>query len=1044
MPSFGQGTVRATVQGVVSDSSGAVEPGVSIELKNVETDVTHTSTTTSSGTYSFPYMDPGAYSLTASKDGFQTVVIKHIIVTSASTVPVNVTLQVGSVSQQVQVTAETQQLDPTNVGSTAMVSAAQLEELPNNGQQYAQLIRLDPGVVAGYLNTGSSSGSNFGGSGYIAGRRIGDNVVYIDGGMFYDPWSPSQTVSGLLGGPGVSQDAIAEFQVVANNPNPDEGFTAGGRIDLTTKGGTNELHGTAYEFLRNQVFDARNYFTAKKLPFKRNLFGGTLGGPIKKEKLFYFGSYEGMRQRKLIPQAPVVPTPLLLADIPGGPSYSYLQQLLENQFPLPVPGTYSNTALVAVYNTSSDAAINYDIFSVRTDYVLNPKNTLSTRYIFNQANGSPGAVTSTGIPTTNGGANDRWQQPIMSWTTTFSPSLVNEARFSFQREYNAFPAVSTPTSLVQCCSIAASVDSPNGLPYITFGGTGLTAVGPLARKPQWRADNDFQVDDSMTGLRGHHSYTFGGTFMSEGVNDVYPQGLRAQVAFSGFGAPFDTSSTGVTTGNVYSETQTFALSALGYERGVRRRQFAFFGQDVWHATRNLTLTLGLRYEYVFSPFAVDNGLNNLYPTDGGTTPIAGQNITNIADTTIATVGSCSGCLSLARTEKTNFLPRLGVAWNALPSTIVRAGFGMQKGEMIFNLLSFNRANPGFTKGVEIAQAPFTLDLAAAPEFNPPVFAYDPGMGRPYTEDWNLDVEHAFGQNTTARVAYVGNRGADLFRPFAPNYGAGYTGTRPNATFGQVTLWEANSMSWYNSLEAEFQRRLSHDLSFQLSYTYAKSLDYASGEVTAFSDLNYPSDPADPALDKGRSDFDLRNVFIGNVIYGLPVGTGKVFLSSAHGVAQAALGGWQVSSVVSVDSGQPLSFLSGVDLYHDGFTDNARALFLVPHPSELYDRSGLPKTQFFNPAAVGIEISSTTGTPTGRNIVDGPSYANVDFGLFKEFTLTPRRDKPLNMEFRWQAYNLFNHTNFAQPNSTVSSPVFGRITATVSDPRDMEFTLKFKF
>ena len=255
LPSFGQGTVRATVQGVASDSSGAVEPGVAITLRNVDTGVTHTSATTSSGTYSFPYIDPGTYSISASKDGFQTVVIKHIIVTSASTVPVNVTLQVGSVSQQVQVTAETQELDLTNVGSTTMVSAAQLEELPNNGQQYAQLIRLDPGVVAGYLSTGSSSGSNFGGSGYIAGRRIGDNVVYIDGGMFYDPWSPSQTVSGLLGGPGVSQDAIAEFQVVANNPNPDEGFTAGGRIDLTTKGGTNELHGTAYEFLRNQVFE---------------------------------------------------------------------------------------------------------------------------------------------------------------------------------------------------------------------------------------------------------------------------------------------------------------------------------------------------------------------------------------------------------------------------------------------------------------------------------------------------------------------------------------------------------------------------------------------------------------------------------------------------------------------------------------------------------------------------------------------------------------------------------------------------------------------
>jgi hypothetical protein len=1040
-PARAQGTVRGTVHGMVADSGGAAVVDAEVVLKNLATNVASTAKTTASGVYNFPFVDPGEYRMVVSKEGFQSVLVEHVKVETQANVSVDAQMKVGAVTQQVTVSAETQSLDTGTAGVSGVVSTAELEHLPNNGQQYAQLIRLEPGVVAGYLTTGSSSGSSFGGSGYIAGRRIGDNAVYIDGAMFYDPWSPSQTVTGLLGGPGVSQEAIDEFRVVGNNPKPDEGFTAGGRIDLTTKSGGNTFHGSAYDYLRNNVLDARDYFAPKRLPLKRNLFGASAGGPIVKDKSFFFASYEGMRQRKLIPQSPIVPTPLLLAAVPGGAANNFLREILTAEFPRPLLGTYSPTALVAPFITSSNAAIDYNLFSARWDYKLSDNNSISARYIFNTALGSPGAVTSTGIPSTDGGTNDRWQQALVSWTSVISPNTVSETRLAYHREYNAFPTVETPAEVTSCCGVAQSLTDPRGNPVITFSGTGLTAIGPVARKPQSRTINVYQLDESVSATRGSHLITVGGTGMMQQVNDLFPQGLRAQVTFVGFGAPFDNSPTGLTTGKVFSETQTFAQTPLGFYRDMGRKQLAVFGQDKWQMTSALTFNLGLRYELVGRPYAANNGFNNLFHADSTGEAIADAPITNIANVVVRTVGDCSGCLNLTRLSTRNFAPRLGIAWRARPKLVVRAGYGVQYGEMIFNLLSFNRQNPGFTRGVTLAGKPFTLDLSGAPASNPPVFAYAPGMGRPYTEDWNLTAEYALTESTSLETSYVANRGKKLLRPFAPNLGSGFAGTRPNPNFGQISLWNSAASSYYDALQLSFKRRFSSGLHYQVSYTYSKSLDDASGEITAFSDLNYPTDPLHPSADKGRSDFDLTHVFVTNLVYQLPFGRNRRFLSDSNLFVSGLLGGWQASAIVTLDSGQPYTFLSGKDVNGDGIA-NDRARLLVSNPTLVFH--GLSETQFLNPAAVNTELSSTTGTIIARNTFNGPAYKSVDFAVGKTFTLLPRRDQPLNLEFRAQAYNLFNRANFAQPNTTVSSPAFGKITNTVTGARNLEVALKLTF
>lgn len=1039
-----QSSIRGRVYGTVTDQTGAVVPEATVTLTNLVTGVTTTVTTTTTGVYNFPFVDPGDYKIAANKEGFQTAVIEQVKVQTQSGVSVDIKLAVGSSTQEMTVVATAGQiLDTTLIGVSGVIETQQLAELPNSGQQYAQLVRLQPGVVAGNLNTGSTSGSSFGASGYISGRRIGDNVVYIDGGMFYDPWAPSQTVIGLLGGPGVSQGTIAEFRVIGNNPSPDTGFTNGGRIEISTKSGTNFLHGSAYEYFRNDKLDARNFFDKNKLPLRRNQFGFTLGGPLRKDKTFFFGSYEGMRQRKLIPQVPIVPTPKLIAAIPAGPTNNFLREIVDLQFPHAVPGTFSPNDLVAPFTTSSNAAIDYDVFFIRVDHTINDNNRITVRHAFNDARASPGAVTSTGIPTTDGGTTARWQQFVTSWTSVLKPNVVSEARFSYHREQNAFPGVDTPDELVKCCGFAKSIEDPLGLGFISFAGTGLTAIGPLTRKPQGRTINVYQFDEAMSVTRGDHLIKFGGTLQLQQVDDVFPEGLRSATTFVGFGPPFDNSAFGLTTGKVFSETQTFALTKLGFERAARRKQFALFAQDTWQVRSNLTLNLGLRYEFVTRPYAKNGGLNNLFAADANGSPIPDIPIMDFANTVFRPVGDCDGCLDLTKRNGRNFAPRLGVAWKATQNTVVRAGLGLQYGEMIFNLLSFDRQNPGFTKGILLPPgSPFKIDLSNAPASLPPAFVYDPNLDRPYTIDWNLSVERALGSATVVKAAYVGNRGKKLLRPFLPNFGTGFRGSRPNPNLGQIIQWRSAAPSWYDSLQVEFRRRFSKGLGFQLSYTYSKSQDEASGEIFAFSNLNFPTNESNPTIDKGRSDFDLTHVFSGNFVYELPVGRGKVFLSNMRGLAQAILGSWEVSGIVTLNTGQPLTFFAGKDVNGDGVVNDRASL--LTSLNVLFQTDGLPKNQFFNRAAVGRELTSTGGTTLGRNTHAGPSFKNFDFSAAKRFRLANRGDQGISFEFRASFFNIFNHPNLGQPITDVSSPAFGRITRTTNPGREVEFSTRITF
>ncbi len=978
---FPQATVRGSVSGTVTDQTGAVVTGAQVTLTNVGTNIARQTNTGSTGVYVLPLVDPGFYNLKVEKKGFQRIFVEQFQVTTQANVPVDVSLKLGQRSEQVTVQAEAAVLNTREASVSSLVSQTELEQVPLSDKQYVNLVRIEPGVVPGNITTGSSAGRDFGNGGYINGKRFFDNTATVDGAAFWDPWAPIETISTLLGGPGVSHEAIAEFRVYANNPPPTEGFTYGGRVNVTTKTGSNSLHGSVYDFLRNDALDARSYFVTKKLPLKRNLFGSSIGGPIKKNKAFFYGDYEGMRQHARDPRVPEVPTPKLVAAIPGGPSHGYLQEIFQAVYPTPAPGTFGPNDLLVPFSTTADLGIDYDLFLIRVDTSAGAKNNLNFRYLFDQAKGAFGSVFSTGIPSADLGAANRWQQQVINWTRTVSPITVNEFRFNFHREFNNFPTRDTPATLVQCCGFAASMLDPRSLPTIIDAGSALAPAGAFPGAPQYRAENIFQINDLMTVIRGSHSLKFGVDVQTQGINDVFPQDVRPEVIFVGFGPPFDANTFGLTTGTFLSATATNPVNPPTLLRGMRRRQFAAYAQNTWRVRPRLTLDLGLRYEFVGTPYEVKSLLNNLYTIDANGNALPNSPITDITRVVLKRAGSCSGCLPLYHGDNLDFAPRIGLAWMPLgdEKTVFRAGYGIQYGEMFFNLISFNRGNPPFSAGVVLTGQPFGTNLSSRSSIAPPLYVYDPSLRRPYYMEWNAGVQRLLSSNTFLQVQYVGNRGRRLYRPYTPNFGASFTGIRPNPSFGRIVEWRSETNSWYDSLQTLLKRRFSNGLTFQVSYTWSKSLDEASGEVFEFGDNNFLSDPSNPHADKGPSDYDMTHVLVGTFVYQLPFGYGRKFLSSASGTKNAILGGWQVSGIASYNSGQRLTFVSGLDNNGDG-NINDRARVVSGNFSLLYNRTNLPPTQFFNPAAIGPVLSPTTGAIISRNSARGPSFRNLDLAL----------------------------------------------------------------
>ena len=1024
-------TSTGAIRGTVTDPDGHAVPGAEVTMTDLGTHLSKKTQTNQAGIYVFAGVAVGTFDLSIAKEGFRGETRSSVQVETAQTAVIDFELKIGSVGQEVVVRAGEASVNTTNAEVSGVINEREQTELPLNTRSFSAFVALSPGSVPSTINTPVSA-SRSGLGAFVDGMRSFYNYFTLDGADISDPRFPGNE-EGSGGGLGFSNDAIGEFRVVSQNGNPELGVNLGPHIVMTSKSGSSQLHGTAFEYFRNDALDARDYFDpTKKPPFKQNQFGFDLGGSIPRaENTFFFLNSETRKQRRSISSVITVPTPALLADVPDGPTHGNLKSLMELLFPaIPASVTPKSGAPTVSFPTS--VLKNQDLYSGdgRIDHRFGQTHQFTGRYIFYRATEPYGSVVGTGIPSSdvsdyrlvqNFTAQDAW---------TISQSLVNQALFAIDRLHLEFQPRPVPSG-VSALGYSTSLVVPSGVPQILFNGTGMNFIGPPIADPERDIDNIFQFGDKFVWLRGKHTFIFGADFERNQDNTSTPNNLRPEPLFLGFGPPFDTSKFGLTTGNFFTQTQNFFVADS--ERGLRRAMIAGYFNDTYQIRKGLTLNYGLRYQYLQPSSEAHNLLTNLYQVDSSGNPMPGAKISNLNQVGLFPATGAGGFYGK---DTADFGPSLGLAWQPASKLVLRTGYALMYGRLPFTNITQTRLNPPFVIPTLAARLPYGVPNTTAEGQIPVLNIVDPSFRNPYGDFYNLSAEYELSSSTTLQVGYVGSQGHRLDRIHVLNFGPGYAGVRPNTNYGPIYTVSSDAVSSYNSLQAQLQRRISHGLNFQSSYTYSKCLDDSSGStlvVGGGADFlsNFPTDENNIRLNRGRCDFDFRHIGIARFTYELP------FASKATGLVGTVAGGWSVDGIVMLRSGQGYSLFTGTDTNNDGIAAD-RASIMVPL-SQLACQ-GCAETQWLNPAVVGSGVLNSTVAISGRNILSGPKFANLDFAVHKNTKLTERSD----LQFRVELFNLFNTAHLDIPSNNISAATFGRILDDVSNPRQVQLALRFTF
>jgi hypothetical protein len=1028
-------TELATVLGRVTDPSGAVVAGAQVEIRNVDTNLAVMSGTNGDGLYTVPSLHPGHYVISVRKPGFKTVSVTQLDLNVQDNVVRNFVLEVGSSSESITVTAEAARINTTDATVGTVVDRNFAENLPMNGRSFQTLIQLTPGVVL----TANSSSDN--GQFSVNGQRAAANYWMVDGvganiGIGTTPKNGLGGAAGsfsVLGGTNslVSVDAMQEFRIQTSTYAPEFGRTPGGQISIVTRSGTNQLHGTAFDYLRNDILDANGWFNGytnnpplPKPEERQNDFGGTLSGPILKNRTFFFFSYEGLRLR--LPQTQLTTVPDA-SFTPGGTTNSRQNaipalQPYFNAYPLPnvtspeifescdpstdptCPASGQKPTGTAEYNASFSNRATLDASSLRIDHKINDNLTVFGRYNYSPSNltqrgGSDNAlniVNPTGITTETATAGATW---------LITPAVANDLRVNYSQT-----SASSSYHFDNFGGAVPLTSSPFPSPF-TFGDSlfsmsveSLTNGGFSAGNQGRNRQRQFNVVENLSLQKGPHSIKVGVDFrrLTPMINpDVYSQGVAfddipsAQAGNVGFG---------LLTSKVNS---TFLLRNLG-----------LYAQDTWRASSHLNLTYGLRWDADFAPQSL-NG-----PNIPG---VAAFNLNNLAGITLAPAGT-----SPFHTSHENVAPRVGVAYQFNPDknwqTVLRGGFGVfydlatsELGNQI-SVFGYPFAAFGFVIGV-----PFPLDATTGtpPTIAPPtpnngglLTAFNPNLQLPYTLEWNVALEQTLGADQTISASYVGAAGKRLLQ--TTNVFPG----QPNQV-GLFLVTNAGT-SDYDALQVQFLRRLSHAFQALVSYTWSHSIDTASaGSVGVGGNALVPSAIAN--RNRGPSDFDVRNALSAGVTYNIP--TPKVNAFTAE-----ILRGWSIQNVIQVRSAPP------VDITDQNFSQFSNGAFADIRPDMVpgqpfYARgseciavfgSGCPGGKGFNPAAfTDPPFDPNTFIPlrqgnVPRNFLRGFGATQWDLAIHRDF---PIRES-IRLQFRAEMFNVMNHPNFGPPHGDISSGSFG--------------------
>ena len=1060
-PPHAHAQVSASINGIVSDPSGASISGAELSLKNTETGATRAATTNGEGRYEVLGLPVGAYELTATKSGFQPLTVGGIHLVVGQEARVDLALNVGPERQQVLVEADTTIVSTTTNDISGYVGQRQINELPLNGRSYDLLLPLNPSVVnftsqktGGNGISNSTTANNFA----VAGNRPQQNIFLLNGveytGAAENNMQPGGTSGMLLG-----VDAVREFNVERDSYSAQLGKHPGAQVVMVTRSGSNDWHGSLYEYLRNNSLDARNFFDAGSgaPPFQRNQFGASFGGPLKHDATFLFANYEGFRQNLHQTSAAFVPDLQSRAD--AVPS---VQPLL-NLWPTPSATdpdfkSGANPDGIAQVSSSPLQTIREDFGTVRADHIFSRNDTLAVIHTVDDGNdvtATPADPFSTDIE------NLREQVFSIEETHTFSPALLNVARVGYSRAGYFFTGEPTPGTP------AASVpEFLTGLPVGAVVVGGSAASNPQAQIGLAGSNNGsnlrvrrnlFTIEDRVTTMRGRHQLSFG----------VWLQPFQSNesLALSQYGQATFTSLATFLQGTLSS----FLFDPTPTEMNWRSLFGAWYAEDVIRVNHKLTLSLGFRDE-VSTGWNEAHGRASNYVFANGVIQTQPQ------------VGN-----SLFTTNNAKFLPqpRIGVAWSPLGrKTVLRAGFGMYND--LQDALGYRADqnapfNPTYSTPLTVAQLPLNPSgpIPATAELVPG--GVQPDMQTPTLISWSLRVQRELSRNTSVTIGYVGSHGyheligidanepAPVICPAAPcpatypaTFPVGLAGTpvpsgsffvpatvRANPALANTWSWYSEGDSAYHALQIDVNRRLSAGLVIRGVYTYSKALDDGDSlnSTTSGGGPALASNPFNLHSDWGLATYDVRNIGVLSASYSLPFGQSQQFLADLSGVRNALASGWSLNSIVTMQDGFPFSPQLSYNPSNNGDTRNPVRPFANPNftgPVIL----GSPN-KWFNPSAfLGPSNTAANGGfygNVGRDTLIGPGLATWDFSVLKD---TRIREK-LSAQFRAEIFNILNHANFNQPNEVVFtpagvSPTAGVITCTSTTSRQVQLALKLIF
>ena len=1081
-----------SITSVVRDSAGGVIPGVTLILTHIDTGMFRQSSTDENGNYTFQDIRPGLYELKASLEGFQPVKVTGIRVEIGDNESIPLILSVSQLTAEVEVHAGALQVETSTSQLDAVVDNRQITDLPLNGRDPLDLVYLTPGIVTDVAGP-SANGSRGRGTNYMLDGLDNNNTVsYGYRAVTY-------------------ADSVAEFRVITSNPSAEYGRAGGAIVEVITRSGTNRFHGNAYEFHRGDALDAKtwreNYYGQDKGEYRRDQFGGSFGGPIVKDKLFFFVNTEFIRMSHEVMSTAYVP----LQSYRDTVTNPEIARIFQTYYPLPnndseawvpeVAGDYSWPSPTSDYENQLTAKID---FNPSQDHVF------SVRYYYDGSGNNDSEV----LPGTDLGrcpSSGRTQSVAMDWTWIPSPTIVNNLKVGQNRMVYGYRRLETNAVDLLFQGWATDMN----IYFTDFG-------GPYGSGNSWNNAGTFEVKDTLTWNKGTHTIKFGLDIRAMQDNgetgiDVYP--FIGFDQYYGFAGP-DTAAN-IATGTadycyqgIYSNGREFIPDQTDH-RGWREKEYDFFIQDDWKIRPNFTLNAGLRYEWKPSPSEANDYLSNI-PPDGLANGYHLPNMNNFFDPANFIDGDWTSYIEslyyggtgngnwqgtgtdiyidsdgqdVYQAPKTNWAPRLGFSWDPFGDgkTAVRGGYGISYDRMFDQLLTWNTSQIpfaifGFYPAVEPGYSGIWPDVAyfghgsPVPSFSlhpPPNSNYESvyynyDWKQPYIQTWSVSIQRELWPGDILHVAYAGSAGVHMLVRANPNQmfhptaefiadleAIGYsTSSVPwfvryamaqNTQFSRIHLIDTSAHSTYHSLQLSYSHRYRAGLQFTANYTWAKALDdnsevvYGSGGYSAFY-----ADWYNKRYDRGYAAFDVRHVCNATVIYQLPIGPNHRWLGTSKGVLAALAGGWQVNTIFQANSGAPLDYKVPRDTLGTGYTNSrgpARPDVACYTVTTYQNQVGPTAANFVN-----YRTSINLAHPQGnyyRGYFRAPGFWNIDFSLFKEFRLPWFSAEGAKLQFRAEAFNLLNHTNWGTPSTTLGSAQLGK-TYYARFNREIQLGIKFIF